>query len=46
MKPVFSYTVTCQACGWTAPGGRLVMNRAAMDEAVRYHRSTCPGRPS
>ena len=47
MKPVFNYTVACQACGASEPRPPAIyLNRAAMDDWVRYHRSSCPGRPA
>lgn len=43
--PVFNYTVTCQDCGAHEPRPPAkYMNRAAMDEWVKYHRSACTGR--
>ena len=42
-KPVFEYTVSCQACGWSAPQDGYRLSRTAMEEQLRYHRHACLG---
>jgi hypothetical protein len=42
--PVFNYTVRCQQCGAQEPRPPAIyLNRTAMDEWIKYHRSTCTG---